>query len=327
MQTTLPTSPVARRNPLLRIPALGGYAVVFVLLVLIGLTVDEFPKLLMGEMLIAGLFAMSLNLIMGYGGMVHFGHAAFYGLGAYTVGVLTQKFNVPVLLTMILAPLVSAAAAVVIGWFCVRRVRLYFAILTLAFGQLVYILIYQARDLTGGDDGLQGLLRPDFLNNPNAFFLFTILCFIVCFFTLRMITRAPFVLTLRAIRENPERAQFLGVDIRRHQLITFVIGAFFAGVAGMLIALHNHFVHANMLYWTTSSEPILSSLIGGMFSLAGPALGGAILIFLHLVITRFTEYWSFVLGLLTIGIVLIAPSGLVGLVRRSVGLSQTEEGD
>lgn len=322
MQTTLPT---VQRNPLLRVPAWIWYAIVFATLLLIGLVVEEFPKLLIGEMLIAGLFAMSLNLIMGYGGMVHFGHAAFYGLGAYTVGILSQKFNVPILITMVLAPFVSAGAAVIIGWFCVRRVRLYFAILTLAFGQLVYILIYQARDLTGGDDGLQGLVRPDFLNNPNIFFLFTIAVFIASFVALRMITRAPFVLTLRAIRENPERAQFLGVDIRRHQLITFVIGAFFAGIAGMLIALHNHFVHTNMLFWTTSSEPILSSLIGGMFSLVGPAIGGAILIFLHLVITRFTEYWPFVLGMLTIGIVLIAPSGLVGLVRRSVGLSQVEE--
>jgi branched-chain amino acid transport system permease protein len=323
MQAAVSTPP--RRNALQQIPVAAWYGLFFLILVVIGVLVDEFPKLLLGEMLIAGLFAMSLNLIMGYGGMVHFGHAAFYGIGAYTVGILSQKFNVPVLLTMIIAPFVSAGAAVIIGWFCVRRVRLYFAILTLAFGQLVYLIVYQARDLTGGDDGLQGLARPDFLNNPNVFFLFTALVFVVCFFTLRVIARAPFVLTLRAIRENAERAQFLGVDIRRHQLITFVIGAFFAGIAGMLIALHNHFVHTNMLYWTTSSEPILSSLIGGMFSLLGPALGGGILVFLHLIITKFTEYWSLVLGLLTIGIVLVAPTGLVGLVRRLFGASQTEE--
>src|SRR5579859_4149840 len=215
---------LVQRFQALGVPAWVWLAIVFVILTVLGLALDEFPKLLLGEMLIAGLFAMSLNLIMGYGGMVHFGHAAFYGIGAYTVGILTQKLNVSPLVAMLAAPFVSAAVAVVIGWFCVRRVRLYFAILTLAFGQLVYILVYQARDLTGGDDGLQGLSRPDFLSSPNSFLLFTIVVFVLCFFVLRLMTRAPFVLTLRAIRENPERALFLGINVRRHQLITFVIG-------------------------------------------------------------------------------------------------------
>ncbi|MHB8626370.1 MAG: branched-chain amino acid ABC transporter permease [Aggregatilineales bacterium] len=316
---------LTRRLQSLGIPSWIWYVAIFAPLTLLGIALDEFPKLLLGEMLIAGLFAMSLNLIMGYGGMVHFGHAAFYGIGAYTVGILTQKWGVAPLVSMLAAPFVSAAVAIVIGWFCVRRVRLYFAILTLAFGQLVYILAFQARDLTGGDDGLHGLPRPDFLTTPNNFFLFTLLVFTVCFFTLRMMTHAPFVLTLRAIRENPERAQFLGVDVRRHQLITFVIGAFFAGIAGMLIAQHNQFVDTDLLYWTTSSEPILGSLLGGMFSLAGPAIGGGLLVFLHIAITAITQYWPFVLGLLTIGIVLVAPTGLVGLARRWAGLTRAEE--
>ncbi|HLY28216.1 MAG TPA: branched-chain amino acid ABC transporter permease [Aggregatilineales bacterium] len=305
-----------QRLKALPVPGWVWYALVFILLTVLGLALDQFPKLLLGEMLIAGLFAMSLNLILGYGGMVHFGHAAFYGLGAYTVAVLSQKYGVPLILTMILAPFVSAAVAVVIGWFCVRRVRLYFAILTLAFGQLIYLLIFNARDVTGGDDGLQGLLRPDFLNTPNSWFVFTLIVFVICFFVLRLIVNSPFVLTLVAIRENPQRAQFLGVDVRRHQLVTFVIGAFFAGIAGMLIALHNQFVDANMLYWTSSSEPILSSLIGGMFSLSGPVFGAGILVFLHIAITQVTQYWPFVLGVLTVGIVLVAPTGVAGLAQR-----------
>src|SRR5258708_15367900 len=286
------------------------------ILVVIGLELDEFSKLLLGEMLIAGLFAMSLNLILGYGGMVHFGHAAFYGIGGYTLAILSQKYNVSISAAMIAAPILSAVLAVIIGWFCVRRVRLYFAILTLAFGQLVCILIFQARDFTGGDDGLQGLLRPEFLLDPNSFYLFTLLVFVACFFALRTLINAPFVLTLRTIRENPERAVFICVDVRRHQLITFVIGAFFAGIAGMLFALHNRFVAPDMLYWTTSSQPILGSLLGGMFSLTGPAIGGALLGILRGAINHVTQFLPLVLGLLTVGLGLIAPEGLVGLGRQ-----------
>lgn len=315
---------VAARVQALGIPSWVWSLAVVVILTSLGLALEEFPKLLLGEMLIAGLFAMSLNLILGYGGMVHFGHAAFYGIGGYTLAILTQKYAVPVVLAMLVAPLVSAAVSVVIGWFCVRRVRLYFAILTLAFGQLIYILVFQARDFTGGDDGLQGLARPEVLSSPNNFYLFTLLVFVCCFAVLRILTHAPFVLTLRAIRENPERAQFIGVNVRRHQLITFVIGAFFAGIAGMLFALHNRFVAPDMLYWTTSSEPILSSLLGGMFSLSGPVIGGGLLVFLHQAINRITQFWPFVLGVLTVGLVLIAPTGLVGLVRRWVGLVRVE---
>ena len=286
----------------------------FVLLLLVfGLSLEPFPKLLLEQMLIVGLFAMSLNLIMGYGGMVHFGHAAFYGLGAYTFAILTSRLEQPSLLAMFAAPFVSAGVAAVLGWFCVRRVRLYFSILTLAFGQLIYLIIFQAREFTGGDDGIQGLLRPDFLTDPNAYYVFTVLVFAASFLALRTIIRSPFVLTLRAIRENMERAQFIGVDTRRHQLVAFVIGSFFAGIAGML---HNRFVSAEMLLWTTSAEPILASLLGGMFTMSGPLFGAALLTYLNVTITRFTPYWPAVLGTLTVLIVLLAPTGIVGTLGR-----------
>jgi branched-chain amino acid transport system permease protein len=163
------------------------------------------------------------------------------------------------------------------------------------------------------------------LNSPNSWFIFTLIVFVVCFFALRLIVNSPFVLTLLAIRENPQRAQFLGVDVRRHQLVTFVIGAFFAGIAGMLFALHNQLVNADMMYWTSSSEPILSSLIGGMFTLSGPVFGAGILIFLHNALSGAT-YWPLVLGLLTVIIVLIAPTGVAGLVQRWTSGARTPEG-
>jgi branched-chain amino acid transport system permease protein len=281
----------------------------------LSLVLTEFQAVLFSQMLIMGLLAMSLNLIMGYGGMVHFGHAAFYGIGAYTVAILVSRYNVPLVAAFLLAPFVSALIALPVGWFCVRRVRLYFAILTLAFGQILYAIVFEAYDFTGGDNGIHGIPVPDLLVNPTRYYVFTALVFVLCFALLRVLTQAPFILTLRAIRENAERAQFIGVDVRRHQLATFVIGSFFAGIAGALMAQLNRFVAPDMLFWATSAEPVLASLLGGMFSLIGPAVGGALLMFLSVTITRFTEYWPTVLGLLTIVIVLGAPTGLVGLIR------------
>lgn len=314
MSTITQTLATTRRVPgwIWELGALGALlALAFVL--------SEFQTVLASQMLIAALFALSLNLIMGYGGMVTFGHAAFYGIGGYTVALLVSNYGLSPWLGMLAAPFVSALIAAPIGWFSVRRVRLYFSILTLAFGQLLYILVFQSYDFTGGDNGIHGIARPDLLESATAYYLFTVIVFALCFVALRILSNAPFVLTLRAIRENAERAAFVGVEVRRHQLITFVIGAFFAGIAGALIAELNRFVSPEMLYWTTSSEPILASLLGGMFSLTGPVVGGALLAFLNVTITRYTEYWPTVLGALTIIIVLFAPSGLVGLLRDKLG--------
>lgn len=300
---------------------IGLVALGFLLLLAVALT--DFQKTIASEMLIIGLFGLSLNLILGYGGMVHFGHAAFYGIGGYAVAILMSEFHWNPLLAMLAAPFVSALAALVIGWFSVRRVGLYFAILTLAFGQLVYTIFFQAREITGGDDGLHGLEFPEFFSSQTNYYLFTVAVFLVCYILIRMIVRSPFILTLRAIRENADRAQFIGVDVRRHQLMVFVLGGFFAGVAGALLVGKQSFAGIEMLFWTTSAEPILASLLGGMYSLPGPIIGGALLVFLNLILSRVTEFWLFVLGALTVFIVLVAPSGLLGLIQRA--LNRDEE--
>ena len=286
------------------------------ILMFLGVVLSPFQASLASEMLIAGLFALSLNLIMGLGGMVHFGHAAFYGVGGYSYAILTTRADFDPVLAFIVSPFIAATFAVVIGWLCVRRTRLYFAILTLAFGQLLYILVFQARDLTGGDDGIQGLPIPAWLATEQARYWFTALVFLACYALIRRIAASPFILTLKAVRDNPERAQFLGVNVRRQQLAVFVMGAAFAGVAGALFAMLNRFVAVNMLFWATSAEPILGSLMGGMDSLIGPVLGGALLVFLEVNITRFTLYWPLVLGTITVLFVLLAPEGLVGLVQK-----------
>lgn len=304
---------ISRQMTRLAVPGWVLALVAAILLGIAGVTLSEFQKILLSQMLIAGLFAMSLNLIMGYGGMVTFGHAAFYGLGAYTVAILITRYSFPPLAAFAIAPLVSAFTAAVVGWFCVRRVQLYFSILTLAFGQLLYVIVFQSYDFTGGDNGIHGIRIPAMLANPMSLYYFTLLIFGLCFVALYVLVKSPFALTLRAIRENPERARFVGVNVRMHQLLAFVIGAFFAGVAGGAMTFLNRFVAPDMLFWTTGAEPLLASLLGGMFSLIGPAIGAAVLTFLHVTLTRYTEYWPTVLGILTIIAVLFAPTGLVGM--------------
>lgn len=271
------------------------------------------------EMVIMGLFAMSLNLILGYGGMVSFGHAAFFGVGAYTVALLMKKAGWPLYLALLAAPVAAAVAAAIIGWFCVRLLGLYFAILTLAFGQLLYMIVFQWRDLTGGDDGLHGIPRPEALG-PIGYYLLCLIIFLICFWLMRMIVNSSFGLSIRTIRENIERAKFIGINVRRYQWLNFIIAGAFAGLAGGLLTELNRFAQTDFLHWSKSAEPVLASLVGGMYSLAGPAIGSAVLIFLKIILQQLhksmVEVWAIVLGLVLLAVVLFAPDGLVGLYQK-----------
>jgi len=312
-----------------------------IVLLSLRLLLSEFQLSIASEMLIIGLFALSLNLILSYGGMVSFGHAAYYGIGGYSVAIGMREFGLNPWLALAIAPFISALFALVIGWFCVRRRGLYFAILTLAFAQLVYIMAFNARAITGGDDGLHGLDFPEIISSPGNYYMFTVLVFISCYVLIRQIVRSNFILVLKATRENAERAEFIGVDVRLHQLIIFVIGGFFAGVAGALLVGEQHFVGVDMLFWTTSSEPILASLLGGMYTLPGPAFGGGLLVFLELSLNRIFSSgvlenvpliglisdipWQMFLGIITVTIVLIAPDGLLGQAQKLAGFSKEDE--
>jgi len=278
------------------------------------------------EMIIMALFAMSLNLILGFGGMVSFGHAAFFGAGAYTVALLMKKAGWPLYLALPAAPVVAAVIAALIGWFCVRRLGLYFAILTLAFSQLLYMIVFQWYTFTGGDDGIHGIPRPEFLNATN-YYLLCLVLFLICFVIMRMIVNSSFGLSIRTIRENLERAKFIGINVRRYQLINFIIAGAFAGLAGGLLTELNRFAQTEFLHWSKSAEPILASLVGGMYSLAGPAIGSAVLMFLKIVLQQLhrsmVEMWAIVLGIILLVVVLFAPGGLVGLYQKKFGRTES----
>jgi branched-chain amino acid transport system permease protein len=271
------------------------------------------------EMVIMALFATSLNLILGFGGMVSFGHAAFFGVGAYTVALLMKKAGAPLVLALLAAPCAAAVAAAIIGWFCVRLVGLYFAILTLTFGQLLYLLAFQWYSFTGGDDGIHGIPKPSFLG-PTNYYLLCLILFLVCLLIMRMIVNSSFGLSIRVTRENMERAKFIGINVRRYQLINFVIAGFFAGLAGGLFTELNRFAQTDFLHWSKSGDAIFACLVGGMYSLIGPAIGSAFLLFAHIVIQQIhqglVEIWAIILGLILIVVVLFAPEGLVGIYQK-----------
>lgn len=278
------------------------------------------------EMIISALFAMSLNLILGYGGMVSFGHAAFFGVGAYTVALLMKKAGAPLYLALLAAPVVAAFAAAIIGWFCVRLIGLYFAILTLAFGQLLYMVAFQWYTFTGGDDGIHGVPRPEFLG-PVNYYLLCLILFLVCFLIMQMIVNSSFGLSIRTIRENMDRASFIGINVKKYQWINFIIAGAFAGLAGGLLAELNRFAQTEFLHWSKSAEPILASLVGGMYSILGPAIGSTVLIFLKIVLQQLhksmVDLWAIILGGILLLVVLFAPGGLVGIYQRIFGRSES----
>lgn len=273
------------------------------------------------EMVIMALFATSLNLILGFGGMVSFGHAAFFGVGAYTVALLMKKAGINLFVALIAAPCMAAVAAAIIGWFCVRLIGLYFAILTLAFGQLLYMIAFQWYTFTGGDDGIHGIPKPEFLD-PTNYYLMCLIIFLVCFLVMRMVLNSSFGLSIRIIRENLDRAKFIGINVRRYQLINFIIAGFFAGIAGGLFTELNRFAQTEFLHWSRSGDAIFACLVGGMYSIIGPTIGSTVLIFLHIILQQIhqslVEVWALILGFILLGVVLFAPEGLVGLFEKAI---------
>jgi branched-chain amino acid transport system permease protein len=278
------------------------------------------------EMVIMALFATSLNLILGFGGMVSFGHAAFFGVGAYTVALLMKKAGINLFVALVAAPCLAAVAAAIIGWFCVRLIGLYFAILTLAFGELLYMIAFQWYTFTGGDDGIHGIPKPEFLD-PTNYYLMCLIIFLICFLVMRMILNSSFGLSIRIIRENLDRAKFIGINVRRYQLINFIIAGFFAGIAGGLFTELNRFAQTEFLHWSRSGDAIFACLVGGMYSIIGPAIGSTVLIFLHIILQQIhqslVEIWAMLLGLILLGVVLFTPEGLVGLFKKAIKRSES----
>lgn len=274
---------------------------------------SPYANYLLTGIFITALFASSLNYVLGYGGLLQFHHAVPFGVGAYVAAIILTKTELPFLLAILAGPVIAAAISFLIGWFCVRLRGLYFGMLTLALGQLVWAIIYRWNALTGGDDGIHAVPVPEFLGSPTVMYYVSFLGFTVCLLILLILIKSPFGLILKASRDNPVRAEGIGVNVRRHQLIAYVTAGFFAGIAGVLFVLLERSVTPSMLYWNKSAEVLIMCLIGGIGTFLGPTLGAAILVILSMVIGVYTEYWLLVLGLILLTLVLFLPQGILGL--------------
>jgi branched-chain amino acid transport system permease protein len=298
-----------------RPPTVVGAAVpVLLALLLLPPWLPSFWVLVLVEVLVYALFAASLHLLMGTGGMVSFGHAVTFGLGAYGAALLVQAARAPMLVSFLAAPLVAAAGATLIGFFCVRLSSIYCAMLTLAFCQIAYAVVHQWYDVTGGDNGLLGIWPPRWLATPLSYYYFALLACAGGIALLAIVERAPFGLTLRAIRDHARRAEACGVAVRLHQWRAFVVAGLFGGLAGATFVFLKGSVFPNYLTISMSVQPLVMVLLGGVGALAGAPVGAAVYTLLDTVVSRYTEYWQLVLGAILIVLVLAFPRGLVGLV-------------
>jgi branched-chain amino acid transport system permease protein len=291
---------------------------IFIGALILPLVVGEFWVHVAVEILILGLFAVSFNMIFGYMGQLSFGHAAYYGVGAYATGLLMVKASVPLPICLAASMIAAGICALIFGYFCVRLTGIYFAILTLAFGQLMYYIIFQWYSFTGGDDGLQGIIPPDLLFGATSYYYFTLLIVTAALIAMWYISKSPFGYTMRAIRENADRTRFLGINVRRYMLINFIIAGMFAGLAGGLLGPFNRSVAPDLCNWHQSGIPVFMTVIGGPLGFFGPMIGSVIFTFLMAFVTGFTEYWPLTIGLIIIFVVLFMPGGVLGLVEERV---------
>ena len=277
-----------------------------------------------------GIALLGLNLLFGYAGLLSFGHALFVAVGAYTAATLTSGFGLLHFELILLASaLVALLAAIPVGLLCVRYVRIYFGMLTLAFGMLFYSFLYKFYNLTGGDEGIR-MLRPKllgaafgnldkvgFLTGP--YYYYSLALLVVATAVMWRIVRSPFGLCLRAIRENPEKAECVGVSVRRYRLYAFLIAAVFGAVGGTLLAVPTGLADPLLAYWTHSGNLVFMLLLGGFANFFGPILGAFVFIFLQDQVMSLTQYWRFVFGAILALLVIFFPRGLMGLVGGRVG--------
>lgn len=306
--------PLVPGPPWMRTATLAGIAA----MLLLPLLAETMPYLnvLAIEILIAVLFAASLHFIMGPGGMTSFGHAAYFGLGAYGAALAFSKLHVPMELALLAGPLIAAAGALVFGWFCVRLSGVYLAMLTLAFAQIVWSVIYQWDDFTGGSNGLVGVWPAPWLADPRTYYLLTLVSCVLGLFLLRRLIFAPFGYALRAARDSTLRAEALGIDVKRVQWMAFVVAGFFCGLAGVLFAFSKGSISPEVVSVTRSVDGLVMVMLGGLHTLLGPVVGAGLFTWMHDTIARETDYWRGMLGLAILLMVLLFPDGVVGSLKR-----------
>jgi len=280
--------------------------------------VGNYGLVLVTEMLIMALFAASLHFILGPGGIGVFGHAVYFGLGAYAVAMLTKYLALAMPLALVAAPIAAIAAALVFGWFCVRSQGIYLAMLTFAFAQMVWAVVFQWYDVTGGDNGILGVWPPEWANDKRVFYYLVLTLCGCCLMLLRHFIFAPFGYALRAVRDNAKRAEAIGLNTRKMQHLGMALAGGFAGLAGGLFAYSKGSVFPTTMDINTTLDAFVMTLLGGLNTLSGPVLGSVVYTWLESEVSRATELWRLCLGLIILGIVIFFPHGIVGTINNLI---------
>ena len=267
------------------------------------------------DLLIAALFATSLHFIMGPAGMHSFGHAAYFGLGAYGAALFLKAMSMPMELSLIFAPVVAGLGALLFGWFCVRLSGVYLAMLTLAFSQIVWSIIYQSDEFTGGSNGIVGIWPASWLADKSHYFYLALLVCAGCILLMRRILFSPFGYAMRAGRDSLLRSDAIGIDVKRVQWMAFVLAGLFCGVAGALFAFSKGSISPETISVGRSVDGLVMVLLGGVQTLTGPIVGGVVFTWLQDLLARETEYWRALLGGIILLLVLAFPQGIVGFIR------------
>ncbi|WP_311223172.1 MULTISPECIES: ABC transporter permease [unclassified Acidovorax] len=306
-------SPLQPSGPGARAAWVAGVALLALLPVAAGAW--PYATVLMQDVLIAALFAASLHALMGPGGMHSFGHAAYFGVGAYAVALWVRAAGLPAPAALVLAPLAAGAFALAYGWFCVRLSGVYLAMLTLAFAQITWAIAFQWDAVTGGSNGITGVWPQGWLAEGPAFYWLVLACVVAGVFALRRLLHAPFGMALRAARDSALRADAIGIDVHRLRWAGFVAGGMVAGLAGALYALSKGGVSPETLSVAKSVDGLVMVLLGGVQALAGPLVGAAAFTWLHDTIARHTDYWRALLGATMLLLVLLFPQGISGFAH------------
>ncbi len=282
----------------------------------------SYPLTLLTQALIVAILAMSLDVLLGYTGLPSLGHAAYFGVAAYAVGILATEYQAGFWTCLLAGVLLAALTAAVFGLLAIRAAGTYFLMITLALGMVVWGLAFRWVSLTKGDNGISGVPRPDLglpwsLWSPLPFFYFALVAAALAAAALGLLVSSPFGLTLKGIRESESRMRTLGYNVWLHKYLAFVLAGTAAGFAGVLWAYYNGFVSPVDVQLVTSVEALLMVALGGPGTLAGPAAGAALIVFLKNFVSVYTKRWLLILGAVYIGVILFAPRGLAGALRRT----------
>ena len=314
-----------REGRTLNLRKVGFRVVVFAIFAAVPMVLTDYQSGLVVQFLILALFAASYDLLIGYAGIVSFGHSLPFGIGLYGFAVFATSRQIPYVPTEVVSVsgaflvglAITAIVSLVVGYVALQATGVYFAMITLALAQIGYVLVFETTAISGGNEGILLFAQEVFgisLADPTAFYYVTLGLVAICFLTMKRLTTSPYGQVLQSIRENETRARFLGYDTFRYKLSVFTIAGVFAGVAGILSGLHQSIATPDALYWSTGGDALIMTLIGGMGTLWGAGLGAAVLFGGREFLTMITEQWQIVLGTVFVVFVIFLPNGLAGMI-------------